>query len=170
MQWESILGHQDNLAPLIPSYLLHKFLECPSVRDVDDCVRFASVTVPACDDWKIERLGHLDDLFVLRPRSESIDLECVNPRPHLEEEMREKVLVSLLPHELDVPKRVIENDQYLVMLVQHREQFAESRVVLTLSVECVIEKLLCDFFGFLFRKIVHTDMEESVFERNSPLE
>ena len=74
-----ILRHQDDLAALPDADLVYKFFERVGIREIDHRVRLAAVTVAAGRDRNTESLGHLDDSLVLGPRSESVDLECVDP-------------------------------------------------------------------------------------------
>src|SRR6476469_2171736 len=107
-----ILRHQYHFTSLPRADLVNKFFKRGGVCKIDNCVRRAAMSVTACRDWNSKSFGHLDHRFILRPRAKSIDLECMDPTPVLADEIVQQKLVALIADQLDIPQRMIKNNEY----------------------------------------------------------
>src|SRR3982751_6186190 len=88
-----VFRHKHHLTSFLNANLLCEFFKSLAVREVDHRVRFAAVTVAAGNDRNFESFGHFDNSFILRPRSEPIDLKSVYPATMFADEILQQNFV-----------------------------------------------------------------------------
>ena len=74
----AILRHQHDVADA-GADLLRELAEPLGTRQVESCVRLATMTVAAGDHWHSIELGQIDRALILAPVAQAVDLDRVNP-------------------------------------------------------------------------------------------
>ena len=123
-----ILRHEEDIALLLPPYLVHKLGKAGGVGQVDIGVRFHAVPVTAGDSQHVPLLSQAPRSAVFFPMPQPIQLQRVQIVAVPLQELVYQKLVLLPADQVQIPHRMVEDHQYVWIRVQRRQDLGEPRV------------------------------------------
>ena len=79
-------------------------------------------------------------------------------------------LVPFRADKLDIPDRMVQNDEHARKVIEHREHRLKVLVRMIFLDKCVIEQRFCDLDSSVRRQVMHADVEKAVFKRHGPFQ
>src|SRR5207248_7302079 len=111
-QWFIILRHDNNVTALFGTDLLDKFREGFGFREIEGPTWLTSVPVSTRDQQSTPAISQYDDAIVLHPATGSVEFKRMQEGYMTTQKLIENLFVSSLPYPPEVPKGVVEDDEY----------------------------------------------------------
>src|SRR6185312_5428989 len=156
-----------HMTALLGTDLLNELTEGFGVSEIEGSTWLASVPISTRDQQSPPATGQCNHTVVLNPATSSVEFKSMQEGNIQRQKPIQDFSVSLLPYATEVPKGVVEDDEYFRTLIQHRKQFAQMWIGWGFRIRRQIGNHL---LGPAARQVVNAEMKNGSFKRNAPLE